>query len=157
MAIELAGNYNVPIVLLHVRKPVPTGLGQPNAEELLEYLTVGAEAVMDHYRKRLENAKIEFTDLVIGGDVAEVIANVCDVESVTLSLSAPRASPTLKGLFSAPSRTRCCTRLPVPFGREVGIGTSGSLASRGRISWGLALCGVVARRRIPVPSFQVGI
>jgi len=99
MAIDLAGNYNVPIVLLHVRKPVPTGLGQPNAEELLEYLTVGAEAVMDHYRKRLENAKIEFTDLVIGGDVAEVIANVCDVEKCDLIVIGSKGKSDLEGLI----------------------------------------------------------
>ena len=57
MTIDLSENYNASVVLLHVRRPVPTGLGQPNADNLLDYLTDGAEAVMAHYRKKLNNAK----------------------------------------------------------------------------------------------------
>ncbi len=99
MAIDLAGNYNASVVLLHVRRPVPTGLGQPNAEELLEYLTKGAEAVMDHYRKRLEDAKVDFTDLVIGGDVAEVVANVAEVEKCDFIVLGSKGKSDLEGLI----------------------------------------------------------
>jgi len=56
MAIDLAGG-GASIVLLHVRRTVPTGLGQPNANDLLEYLAAGAEGVVVHYRTMLSNAK----------------------------------------------------------------------------------------------------
>ncbi|MFH1914294.1 MAG: universal stress protein [Pseudomonadota bacterium] len=99
MAMEMAERFNASIVLLHVRKTVPTGLGQPNANELLEYLTKNAEVVMAHYRGKLDNAKIDFIDLVIGGRVAEVIANVAEVEKCDLVVMGSKGKSNLEGLI----------------------------------------------------------
>ena len=114
MAIDLAGD-TVSIVLLHVRRAVPTGLGQPNASELLEYLTRGAEEVMAHYRAILTNAKVDFTELVIGGDVAEVIANVADVEKCDMVVMGSKGKSDLEGLFlgSATHKVLQTTNKPV--------------------------------------------
>lgn len=98
MAIELAGDGGS-IVLLNVRRTVPSGLGQPNAGELLEYLNRNAEAVMAHYRARLANAKADFLELVIGGDVAEVISNVADNEKCDLIVMGSKGKSDLEGLF----------------------------------------------------------
>lgn len=115
MAIELAQDSNASIVLLHVRKPVPTGLGQPNAEELLNLLTDGAEAVMEIYRPKLDNAKIEHTDLVIGGETAEVITNVASVEKCDLIVIGSKGKSDLEGLFlgSVTHKVLHTTSLPV--------------------------------------------
>ncbi len=115
MAIDLAGDSNASIVLLHVRRPVPTGLGQPNAEELLDVLTAGAEAVMEIYRSRLDNAKLEHTDLVIGGDIAEVVANVADVEKCDLIVIGSKGKSDLEGLIlgSVTHKVLHTTDLPV--------------------------------------------
>jgi len=99
MTIDLAGNYNASIVLLHVRRPVPTGLGQPNANELLDYLTRSAEEVMIHYRDKLNNANVDFLDLIIGGEVAEVVTNVADVEKCDLIVIGSKGKSDLEGLF----------------------------------------------------------
>lgn len=99
MAIDMAASFGASIVLLHVRKPVPTGLGQPNADELLEYLTRNAEAVMAHYRGRLDNAKADYLDLIIGGEVAEVIANVAEVEKCELIVMGSKGRSDLAGLI----------------------------------------------------------
>lgn len=99
MAIDIATQSEASVVLLHVRRPVPTGLGQPNAEELLDHLTQGAEAVMDIYRPKLKEAGVEFTDLVIGGDVAETIANVAGVEKCDLIVMGSKGKSDLEGLF----------------------------------------------------------
>ena len=107
MAIDLSENYNASVVLLHVRRPVPTGLGQPNADNLLDYLTDGAEAVMAHYRKKLNNAKVDFTDLIIGGDVAEVIANVAKVEKCDLIVIGSKGKTDLE-IGRASCRERVC-------------------------------------------------
>jgi nucleotide-binding universal stress UspA family protein len=98
-AIDMARGNDGHIVLLHVRKPVPTGLGQPNADELLQYLTKSAEAVMDHYAKKLEAAKIEFTDLIVGGEVGEVVANVAKVEKCDLVVMGSKGKSDLEGLI----------------------------------------------------------
>nr|WP_321513273.1 universal stress protein [uncultured Pseudodesulfovibrio sp.] len=98
MAVELAGD-SASIVLLHVRRAVPIGLGQPNASELLEHLLKGAEGVMAHYRAILTNAKADFLELVIGGDVAEVITNVADVEKCDIIVIGSKGKSDLEGLF----------------------------------------------------------
>lgn len=115
MAISIAVDNNASIVLLHVRRPVPTGLGQPNADELLDYLTRGAEAVMDHYRSKLDAAKIDYVDLVIGGDVGEVVTNVAKVEKCDLIVLGSKGKSDLEGLIlgSATHKVLHTTELPV--------------------------------------------
>ncbi|MUM76630.1 universal stress protein [Pseudodesulfovibrio sp. F-1] len=99
MAMDMAASFNASVVLLHVRKTVPTGLGQPNADELLEYLTKNAEVVMAHYRGRLDNARIDYIDLVVGGGVADVIANVAEVEKCDLVVMGSKGKSNLEGLI----------------------------------------------------------
>ena len=98
MAIDLAGSDGT-VVLLTVRRTVPTGLGQPNANELLEYLNRGAEEVMTHYRTKLTNASVDFLELVVGGDVAEVISNVADNEKCDVIVMGSKGKSDLEGLF----------------------------------------------------------
>lgn len=115
MAIDLANDSNASIVLLHVRKPVPTGLGQPNADVLLDVLTEGAEAVMEHYRGKLESAKIDYLDLIIGGNVAEVVANVAKVEKCDIIVIGSKGKSDLEGLIlgSVTHKVLHTTHLPV--------------------------------------------
>lgn len=115
MAISIAADNNASVVLLHVRRPVPTGLGQPNADELLAHLTEGAEAVMEHYQGRLESADIDFTDLIVGGEVGEVITNVAEVEKCDLIVMGSKGKSGLEGLIlgSATHKVLHVTNLPV--------------------------------------------
>lgn len=115
MAIDLAHDSNASVVLLHVRKPVPTGLGQPNADALLTLLTEGAEAVMDHYRGKLDSAKVDYLDLVVGGAVAEVIANVASVEKCDIIVIGSKGKSDLEGLIlgSVTHKVLHTTNLPV--------------------------------------------
>jgi nucleotide-binding universal stress UspA family protein len=96
--IDLAGE-SASVVLLHVHRTVPTGLGEPNAGDLLAYLVKQAEAVMAHYRARLNNANVDFIELVVGGDVAEVITNVAEVEKCDLIVIGSKGKSDLEGLF----------------------------------------------------------
>jgi nucleotide-binding universal stress UspA family protein len=115
MAISIATGDNASVVLLHVRKPVPTGLGQPNADELLDHLTRGAEAVMEHYRGRLDAANVDYTDLVVGGDVGETITNVAKVEKCDLIVMGSKGKSGLEGLIlgSATHKVLHATEMPV--------------------------------------------
>ena len=99
MAIDIASQNGAHVVLLHVRKPVPSGLGRPNADELLDHLTQGAEAVMNIYRPKLDEAKVEHTDLVVGGKVGEVIADVVSAEKCDLVVIGSKGKSDLEGLF----------------------------------------------------------
>ncbi|MCJ2165108.1 MULTISPECIES: universal stress protein [unclassified Pseudodesulfovibrio] len=98
VCIDLAGE-SASVVLLHVRRTVPTGLGEPNASNLLAHLDKQAEGVMAHYRARLNNASVDFIELVIGGDVAEVITNVAEVEKCDLIVIGSKGKSDLEGLF----------------------------------------------------------
>ncbi len=99
MAIELSADTGAPIIVLHVRRTVPTGLGQPNAVELLEVLNDNAEEVMKHYRAKLTGMKVDFTELIVGGGVAEVISNVADVEKCDLIIIGSKGKSDLEGLI----------------------------------------------------------
>lgn len=98
MAIDLAGDAAT-IILLHVRRTVPSGLGQPNATEFLEFLNEGAEEIVAHYRDKLTKAEVDFTELVIGGNVADVISNVAHVEKCDLVVMGSKGKSDLEGLF----------------------------------------------------------
>ncbi|WFS62668.1 universal stress protein [Pseudodesulfovibrio thermohalotolerans] len=98
MAIDLAGSEGT-VFLLNVRRTVPTALGQPNANELLEYLNRNAEEIMAHYRAKLSNAKVDFQELIVGGDVADVIANVADNERCDIIVIGSKGKSDLEGLF----------------------------------------------------------
>ncbi|SOB58597.1 Universal stress protein [Pseudodesulfovibrio profundus] len=114
MAIGMALDNNATIVLLHVRRPVPTGLGQPNADDLLDILTKGAEAVMDHYREKLEDADVDYTDLVIGGDVAEVVDNVVRVEKCDMVVMGSKGKSDLEGLILGSATHKVLHMVSVP-------------------------------------------
>ena len=115
MAISIANGDSATVVLLHVRKTVPTGLGQPNATDLLEHLTKEAEVVMQHYRGRLEAAGVDFQELVVGGNVGEVIANVAETEKCDLIVIGSKGKSDLEGLIlgSATHKVLHATKLPV--------------------------------------------
>ncbi|WP_419786402.1 universal stress protein [Pseudodesulfovibrio sp.] len=115
MAISIAQDDNATVVLLHVRRTVPTGLGQPNADDLLTHLTNEAEAVMEHYRGRLQAAGVDFIDLVVGGDVGETIAEVAQHEKCELIVMGSKGKSDLEGLIlgSATHKVLHTTALPV--------------------------------------------
>ncbi|QJB55887.1 universal stress protein [Pseudodesulfovibrio sp. zrk46] len=115
MAIGIAHDNEASVVLLHVRRAVPTGLGQPNADELLQYLTKGAEAVVQHYRTKLDDAAVDYLELIIGGDVGEVVCNVADVEKCDLIVMGSKGKSDLEGLIlgSATHKVLHSTDLPV--------------------------------------------
>ncbi|BCS89098.1 universal stress protein [Pseudodesulfovibrio sediminis] len=115
MAMELAGDANISVVLLHVRKTVPTGLGEPNAIELLEYLNKEAENIMAHYRAKLSATNAQVTELIVGGKVAEVICNVAEVEKCDIIVMGSRGKSDFEGLIlgSATHKVLHTTDIPV--------------------------------------------
>lgn len=114
MAIDLAGE-TATVVLLHVHRAVPAGLGQPNADALLAHLTAEAENVMSHYRDRLTKAAVDFQELVAGGDEAEVIANVAKEERCDLIVMGSKGRSDTEGLLlgSVTHKVLQITSLPV--------------------------------------------
>lgn len=114
MAIGLAKDNDATIVLLHVRRPVPIGLGQPNADNVLDILTKGAEAIMDHYRAKLDKANVAHSDLVIGGDVGEVVENVARSEKCDMVVMGSKGKSDLEGLILGSATHKVLHTVPVP-------------------------------------------
>ncbi|CCH49254.1 universal stress protein [Pseudodesulfovibrio piezophilus] len=114
MAISLAKDKNASIVLLHIRRPVPVGLGKPNADDLLDYLTQGAETLMEQYRTQLDADGIDFVDLIIGGEVAEVVDNVAKVEKCDLIVMGSKGKSDLEGLIVGSTTHKVLHTTPLP-------------------------------------------
>jgi len=114
MAISIAQDAGATVVLLHVRRPVPTGLGEPNAGELLTHLVAGAEAVIMHYRGRLQAAGVDFTELVVGGDVGETIVTVAKAEKCELVVMGSKGKSDLEGLILGSATHTVLHSCPLP-------------------------------------------
>ncbi|MGE4297144.1 MAG: universal stress protein [Desulfovibrionaceae bacterium] len=98
-AIGLAKMAGASIVLLHCRKNVPTFLGEPNSQELLDKLTAEAERVLDVYRPSLKAWGGAYEELVVGGNPAEVIADVARIEKCDCIVMGSKGKSDFEGLL----------------------------------------------------------
>lgn len=113
-AAELAKSTGAKIVLLYCRKTVPTFLGEPNSDEYLESLMLAAEKIMKPYRRKLTEAGVPFEDLIIGGAVAEVIANAASGEKCDLIIMGSKGKSELEGLLLGSATHRVLQTAPCP-------------------------------------------
>lgn len=98
-AADMAKTMDASIVLLHVRRPVPPELGEPNLSHLLGLLESDAEAVIKPYENMLDEAGVKFQTLVVGGRVAEVIADTVRAEKADLVIMGSKGKTEFEGLI----------------------------------------------------------
>ncbi len=113
-AADLAVMAKAEIVLLYCRKTVPAFLGDPNAQEYLDKLLTDAETILAPYRESLKNAEADFTDLVVGGPTAEVVANVAEAEGCDLIVMGSKGKSDLEGLLLGSVTHRVLHVAPCP-------------------------------------------
>lgn len=115
MAIKMAQDNDATIVLLNVRMSVPTGMIDPYVDDVREMLAKTAEETMKHYRSKLDAAKIDHKEMVIGGRVGEIIVNVAKDEDCDLIVMGSRGKSDLEGLVlgSETHKVLHTTHLPV--------------------------------------------
>ena len=113
-AANLAKSTGAKIVLLYCRKTVPTFLGEPNSDEYLESLMLAAETIMKPYRQKMSEAGVAFEDLIIGGSVPEVIANVAEGENCDLIVMGSKGKSKLEGLLLGSATHRVLHIAPCP-------------------------------------------
>ncbi|MBU1002634.1 MAG: universal stress protein [Proteobacteria bacterium] len=95
----IAGLTGAAVMLLHCHKPVPSILGEPNFQRVLERLEADAQRVMEGCLSELAGQGVEFTSKVIGGDTAQVIVEVAEIEGFDLIVMGSRGLGGVQGLL----------------------------------------------------------
>lgn len=115
MAIDMAQDNNATIVLLNVQTPIPTGFVDPHAGHLRKVLEKTVAGIMEHYRSRLEDAKVDYTEFALSGRVGEVIVNVSKDEKCDIIVMGSKGKSDFEGLIlgSATHKVLHTTHLPV--------------------------------------------
>ncbi|BBD09185.1 universal stress protein [Desulfovibrio ferrophilus] len=98
-AAELAALSGASILLLHCHKPVPTTLGEPNFQLVLDRLMADAELVIEIGRAPLDGKGVAHASKVIGGNTAQIIVEVADIEGFDLIVMGSRGLGGVKGLL----------------------------------------------------------
>lgn len=115
MAIDIAASFNASVLILYVRRRVPAGLGEPNATEYHDFLNKSAADVLAPYKTLLTEAEIDHQDMVVGGNVAEVIGDVARAEQCDVIVIGSKGKSELEGLVlgSVTHKVLNTTRCPV--------------------------------------------
>ncbi len=111
---DLAAMTKAKIVLLHCRKTVPTFLGQPNAEEMLERLNRDAEELLAPFKKLLDDRKADYIDLIVGGRPSEVVVYVAEAEKCDLIIMGTKGKSEIEGLVLGSVTHRALHAAPCP-------------------------------------------
>lgn len=98
-AVDMAKTLRASIVLLQCRKPVPTELGEPNLQWVLDHYTAESEQTIAPYGKQLAAAGVPFRDLIIGGRPAEVIEDVAIAEKVDIIVMGSKGKSDFEGFM----------------------------------------------------------
>lgn len=111
---DLAVMTKAKIVLLQCRKTVPTFLGQPNAQEMLERLNKESEAILEPFKQYLNDKKADYTDLIVGGRPSEVVVYVAEAEKCDLIVMGTRGKSEIEGLVLGSVTHRALHAAPCP-------------------------------------------
>jgi nucleotide-binding universal stress UspA family protein len=98
-AVDMAHKTNAPLLVLHVHRPVPITLGEPNFQHVLEHMTDNSRQIMKAAEKKLEKESVEFTTRIIGGTPSKTIAEVAEVEKCDLIIMGSRGKSDLEGIL----------------------------------------------------------
>lgn len=98
-ALDMAKTLNASIVLLQCRKPVPSELGEPNLQWVLDHYSKDAQEIIEPYEKQLEAAGALFKVMIVGGRPAEVIEDVAKAEKVDIIVMGSKGKSDFEGFM----------------------------------------------------------
>ncbi len=97
-ALDMARTHNASLLLLHVHRPVPITLGEPNFQHVLNHSAETSRQIMAPVEETTSKAQIEYTTRIIGGTPSKTIAEVAEVEQCDLIIMGSRGKSDLEGI-----------------------------------------------------------
>lgn len=98
-AIEYAKLLDAKVILVHCHKRFPTILGEPLRNEAIVSTLRHAEEVIKPFSKRLQEAEIDFEELLIEEPASAVIPDVAKIQDCVLIIMGCRGRSNLEGLL----------------------------------------------------------
>lgn len=98
-AADLAATCGADMVVLNCHRPVPSSLGEPNFQQVLDAMTAVSRTILDKQTAALQGRGVEYKELIVGGDTAQVVADVCRAEKCDMIVIGSKGKSDLEGLF----------------------------------------------------------
>ncbi|UCD82263.1 MAG: universal stress protein [Desulfobacterales bacterium] len=113
-AAELAKITAAEIMLIHCHKPFPVVLGEPYFQNAIDKIMKKSNALLDSYRKIVQDAGVSFTDRILEGPAAGVICEVAKIEKADMIVMGSRGRNDLEGLLLGSCTHRVLKTAPCP-------------------------------------------
>jgi len=98
-AAELAKAMNSEILLIHCHKSFPVVLGEPYFQKAVDKIIKKSDALLEPYRKMLQDSGVAFADKILEGPAAGAICEVAKIEKIDLIIMGSRGRSDLEGLL----------------------------------------------------------
>lgn len=113
-AVDVAGLAGAEVILMTCHKPVPSSLGEPNFQEVLDRLVAEADLILAQAQEPLQGTGLAVTTKTIAGDTAKLIVEVAEVEGVDLVVMGNRGLGGFSGLLLGSVTHKVLQSAPCP-------------------------------------------
>lgn len=98
-AIYFSGLMSASIILVHCHKKIPSVIGEPYLQRVLNDILKATEELIEPYREIFRKNGVEFTERIFEGGAGKVIPNVAEIEKCDMIIMGTRGLSDLTGLI----------------------------------------------------------
>ncbi len=102
------------ILLIHCHKSFPVVLGEPYFQKAINKVMKKSNALLDPYKKIVQDAGVAFIDRILEGPAAHVICEVAKIEKIDMIVMGCRGRNDLEGLLLGSCTHRVLKTAPCP-------------------------------------------
>jgi len=113
-ALDLAKLIDAEIFLVHCHKTLPTILGKPYYQKVVDDVMGKSNKLMEPYINLFQEAGIKFTDRILEGPPTDIISEVAEIEGCDIIVMGSRGHNKLEGLFLGSVTHRILHTAPCP-------------------------------------------
>ena len=113
-AADMAKLMDCEILLIHCHKSFPAILGEPYFQKAINKILKKSNALLEPYRKILQDTGVTFTDRILEGPAAHAICEVANIEKIDLIVMGCRGRNDLEGLLLGSCTHRVLKTAPCP-------------------------------------------
>lgn len=113
-AVEMANVMNSEIILIHCHKSFPVLLGEPYFQNAINKIMKNAKALLEPYRRIMNDAGVDYTERVLEGPAAKAICETAEIEKADMIIMGSRGRNDLEGLLLGSCTHRVLKTAPCP-------------------------------------------
>ena len=113
-AADLAKAMNSEIILMHCHRRFPSVLGEPYYQNVVTEIIEGANALLEPFRRALEEAGVPFTERILERPAGGAILDVAGTEGCDMVVMGSRGRTDLEGLLLGSVTHRVLEGAPCP-------------------------------------------